>query len=458
MPPKGKNQLTENEIKLLQLWIADSLPFETKIADYAENSEIYQMLSDRFNSISETKYSFTTASPETVNKLTNFYRKIEPISPSSPALSVSFYGKNQFSTDQLKELKKIKDQVVILNLNQMPLTSTDLKILKEFKNLEKLYLNFTGIEDIENLNSLFNLKVLSISGNKINKTSLLKLKDLKKLDRLFAWNCDLETDDVKQLKRNIPSLKIELGYKDDGKKYPLNPPKIQFDQILFKEYVQIELKHPIKSTKLYYTLDGTSPDSINKILYSAPIKLTKSGTLRAIATAEGWDKSSETNAVFLKAGIKPDKYKLVFEPHSKYKGFGVENLFDYEKGDLNFGSGKWLGFTDNNLEVIMDFDKPKSIEKIGFSILTDEASYIFSPLKLEVWFQDMDKDWKLLDSFTPLQPHKMNEKGTALIELKINKQNITKLKAIAIPVQTLPNWHPGSGQKSWVFIDEIVLN
>jgi hypothetical protein len=457
MPPKGKNQLTANELKLLQLWVADSLPFEKKVLDYPKNTEIYNLLSSRFTN-KENDYTFAAASPSMVENLNSFYRKIEPLYPGSPALSISFFGKNEFSIDQIKELQKIKEQVVVLNLNQMSLSSEDLKHLKDFKNLEKLYLNFTGIEDLEALKSLSNLKILSISGNNLESGSLSKLKDLKNLKKIYAWNCGLPHDIEKEVEKYLPKVHIELGHKDDGKIYPLNPPKIQYEKSLFKDYVKVELKHPISTAKLYFTIDGSSPDSTNKILYNGALKLEKSGTFRAIATAEGWDKSEEATAIFLKAGIKPDLYRLVSEPHSKYKGDGVENLFDYEKGDLNFSSGKWLGFTDNNLEIIMEFKKPQQIEKIGFSLLTDEASYIFPPLKLEIWVQEDNKGWKLLDSFIPSQPTKVYEKTTTLIELSINRQNISKLKAIAIPVQKLPKWHPGSGQKSWVFIDELVIN
>jgi hypothetical protein len=31
-------------------------------------------------------------------------------------------------------------------------------------------------------------------------------------------------------------------------------------------------------------------------------------------------------------------------------------------------------------------------------------------------------------------------------------------KLVAKNVQRLPEWHPGKGQKGWVFIDEVVFN
>ncbi len=32
------------------------------------------------------------------------------------------------------------------------------------------------------------------------------------------------------------------------------------------------------------------------------------------------------------------------------------------------------------------------------------------------------------------------------------------LKVVATPVERLPKWHKGKGEKGWIFIDEIFLN
>jgi hypothetical protein len=458
MPPKGKVQLTEEEIELLHHWISDSVNFSKKIMEYPENSQLLTLAKKSFANHSKKAHPFKEASLKTIQSLNNFYRKVTPIEPNSPALEVKFYGQGQFDVQQLKELKSIQEQVVSIQLNQMPLSSDELNELKGFIHLERLYLNFTGIQEIKPLMSLKNLKILSLSGNPLAKTEWKNLKSLKELELLFAWNCGLTKKDLEEIQKDLPKLKIETGFDDSAVTLPLNPPKIEFEKALFKENAIIHLSHPIKSAQIFYTLDGSLPKDDNKIPYTEPIQLTSSATLKAIATSKGWEDSKENQAVFIQSGIKPDNFQLKFSPHDKYKGKGVSTLFDHEKGDLNFGSGKWLGFTDTNLEVEMEFNSPQSIKKVGFSLLSDEVSYIFPPQKLEIWVKSENSNWILLDSASPQQPQKTEEKKSFFVELKANHQNVKRLKAIAKPLLRLPNWHPGSGQKSWVFIDEITIN
>jgi len=46
-------------------------------------------------------------------------------------LEVSYFSIAAFDPNSLGELKKVKDQIVKLNLNKMPLAGVDLSVLKE---------------------------------------------------------------------------------------------------------------------------------------------------------------------------------------------------------------------------------------------------------------------------------------------------------------------------------------
>jgi hypothetical protein len=43
-------------------------------------------------------------------------------------------------------------------------------------------------------------------------------------------------------------------------------------------------------------------------------------------------------------------------------------------------------------------------------------------------------------------------------ECKFNPATVKYIKIIATPVGKLPAWHPGKGDKAWIFIDEILVN
>lgn len=460
MPPKGKPQLSENEIALLEAWIMEKADFENKLTDYDEKSTFLALARDKFSSEENKVYTFDFASSNAISSLNNEYRVIHSIYPDAPALRANFYGKSQFDAKYIDEIGKIQEQVVDINLSNMPLNDEDISRLKSFINLEKLNLNATGIsgKGLSQLKDLKNLSSLSLSGNSIDEENLEEIISLNQLKNLYVWNTGLSDDAMEKLKSNLTNTQIESGFQDDGTLFSLNPPSIHSSTSIFQDKLEVSLKHPIGSVKIFYTLDNSLPDSSNHKIYSEPIIIDKNTTLRTRAFAEGWLGSDEKSAVFFKAGIQPDDFRLTFPPHNSYKGKGVQSLFDLEKGDEDFASGKWLGFQNEPFELTMDLKNPTSLESIAFSILTAEASYIFPPTKVEIWIKENSGNWNLIKTDYPQQPKEIRSRSMMLLEYPLQKGEIQGIKARLTPIYPLPKWHPGAGQKGWVFVDEVLIN
>jgi hypothetical protein len=460
MPPKGKPQLSEKEIEILEAWIIENADFDKKLISYPENSTFFTLAKDQFSLAEDKVYVFDYAPASAINSLNNEYRVIKAIYPDSPALRVSFFGQSQFDPKSIDEIKKIKEQVVDINLSNMPLEDTDISRLTGFNNLEKLNLNSTDINGsgLAQLENLKNLNSLSISGNRIDQDFLDEILSLVQLKNLYIWNTGLSDSDVNKLKTNLPNTHVETGFKDEGTLFQLNPPTVQSSTSIFNDRLEVTLKHPIGSVKIFYTLDNTRPDSINYKIYKEPIILEKNTTLRTRAFAEGWLGSEERSAVFFKAGIQPKEFKLSYPPHNSYKGKEVQTLFDLEKGDEDFGSGKWLGFQDQPFELNLELGRPRILNSIAFSILTAEASYIMPPAKVEIWTKDKNGNWNLIKTDNPNQPTQLRGRTMMLLEYSFGKDEIQSIRARLTPVNPLPKWHPGAGQKGWIFIDEVLIN
>ena len=110
MPPKNKVQLSEEEIEILKTWVATGATFEQKVNDLSEESPLFVLASQKFKAAK--KYDFTPASDSDIQTLNNFFRKVKPIYPESPALEVAYFGSSAFDPNSLKDLKKVKNQVV----------------------------------------------------------------------------------------------------------------------------------------------------------------------------------------------------------------------------------------------------------------------------------------------------------------------------------------------------------
>lgn len=457
MPPKNKVQLTEEELEILQQWVAAGGSFDQKVTELKPNEPLFQLASNKFSN--QKTYTFDPASDSDIKELNNFFRKVTPVFPGSPALEVAYYGTSAFDPVSLKDLKKVSEQVVKINLNRMPLAAVDLGFLADFPNLEELQLNFTGITaaQISNLKELENLKNLAVAGNELGAESVAGLSQLKQVRKLFLWNSGLDEASKDQLRKELASTRIDFGFNGKGIIYALNPPKIEFEKELFQDSLELILSHPIRTAEIRYTLDGTEPDSLSSPVYSGPIWIKKTAQLRAKAFAPDWKGSTTVANLFFREGLKPQSYKLAFEPNTRYKAKGASSLFDGVKGKANHTSGEWLGFTDTPMEIEIFLEKNSNPKELSLSILLNEGAYIFPPQTVEIWTGNA-QGWQKLPDTPSTQSAKIEEVRFGVLSYSLPESSFEKVKIRLKPLAKLPSWHPGAGAKAWVFLDEIVLN
>src|SRR5690606_13164430 len=232
---------------------------------------------------------------------------------------------------------------------------------------------------------------------------------------------------------------------------------LKFENAFFKDEVKVEVVHAIKSTQVYYTLDGSSPDSISSQLYAEPIAIDSNLTFKAKAFADGWIGSREASAEFIKSSIRPNKYFLKNPPSDRYKGNLEHSLFDGEKGVADVWNLAWLGFMHTPLEVEMEFDGAVDIDSIQLSIWYNPGSHIFPPSEAEIWTASKEGDWKLAIRSKIPTPHKESPSVLKRVSIPFKGQGIEKLRLIAHPAQ-LPSWHGAAGGKAWIMVDELIIN
>jgi uncharacterized membrane protein len=456
MPPKNKLQLTEEELEILSLWVSSGGGFDQKVMDLPQEDPLFQLVSARFSA--KKSYTFSAADPDDIADLTTFFRKVRPIFPGSPALEVAYYGSSAFDANSLAELNVVRDQVVKLNLNRMPLQEVDLSLLADFQNLESLSLNFTSLsgKQLKSLINLPKLEILAVSGNTLDEEGIKALAEMPQLKRLYLWQTGLEEQKKKDLAKVLPTTQLDFGYEGVGVIYPLNPPKIKFESTLFEGKTEVSLSHPIRSTEIRYTLDGSLPDSISSAVYKDPIVLSASTPIRARAFAAGWIGSTDTKELLIKKGITPTAFNLVSPPNPKYVAKGATSLFDGIKAKENHTTGDWLGFSESPLDITLTLGsvQPKLLE---VSFLLHEGAYIFPPQTLEVWIGNKGV-WKKVNIPAQASSTKIEEARFGLVSIPLPGGPMDQLRLKAQPIAKLPTWHPGAGAKGWIFVDEILVH
>jgi hypothetical protein len=460
MPPQGKLQLTEEEAEILYRWIKGGADFNKKVTDLAETDTLRLIANKIFTTIETEDYDFAAADEKKVKQLNTPNRVVSPLAIESPALGVDFFNSENFSSEMLKELLEVRKQIVSLNLDHMPVKDEDLAIISQFINLRKLNLNFTSVtgEKIQELKRLSFLKELSLSGTSLNKNDFLSLSAFPQLKKVFAWKTTMTTGEAGELKKGKGKIQFETGFNSDTMVLKLTPPILQNEEQIIISPVFLKLKHYIQGTDIRYTIDGTEPDSIHSPVYKNDVILDKNVEVKAKAFKPGWISSDVMENYFYSAKYKPDSLIHHLPPDVQYKDENGQLLIDLEKGDLNFRSGKWVAFRQNKMEAQILFRQPKIISGVTLSTLIDIGSYIMPPLSVEVWGGNKSGKMKLLSRIKPAQPDSLQPARLSGIECRFKATTIKLIKIIAVPVSKLPAWHPGKGDKGWIFVDEIFVN
>lgn len=462
MPPKGKSQLTENEVSILYHWIKSGANFNQKIVDLPEQDTLRMLATERFQQPEEAHYTFPAADESTIRQLNNDYLSVHPLALNSPALAVDFFGMAAFKSEYLQELKVVKEQVVHLNLNKMPVQDADVKTIALFSNLQKLNLSGTQITGatLGELKKLPALRHLSLSGTPVKAADLEVLRALPDLSVLYLWNTGVSEQEFAELQARLPKVRLETGFYGKDVIAKLNAPVIEGEEQVFSGSTKVKLKNYIQGAVVRYTLDGTTPDSLHSPISSSDsIMIDKTCLLTTKTFLPGWISSDIATRDFYKTGFRPDSIALVYPPNPQYRGKGAETLVNQQIGDTDFKSNKWLGFKETNLECFLFFKKPVNLSSVSVRTLVNIGSYIMPAAEIQVWGGAHKNKLVLLQTIRPEQPIKSGApEYQKAYTCTFKTRQISVLKMVAKPVTKLPGWHPGKGQPAWVFVDEIFLN
>ncbi|HTL07916.1 MAG TPA: FN3 associated domain-containing protein, partial [Chitinophagaceae bacterium] len=463
MPPAGKPQLDEDETAILFHWIKSGASFTQKLADLPARDTL-RLLAQKMMSATpeEELYDFSAAADKDIEKLNNTNRLVHPLAMGSPALAANFYNRQNYSTASLKELEAVKEQLVSLDMAYMPLTAADVTAIAQFKQLRKLNLNFSTVpgSSLATLQQLPLLSHLSLSGTSVSKKDIEVLTKFPKLQAVYLWNTPVNQQAIASIPQPQKKIRFETGFMNDTLLLKLNPPVLETEErIINGAPIALKLKHYIKGVSIRYTTDGSNPDSIHSSLYKEGVLIDNSGVLKARAYKAGWIGSDSIVATFYKNTFRADSIRSLTPLDSVFKGVaGAKTLINGEKGESNYRNGKWLGFRRNKMEMLLHYPTPVTVSSVTLSSVIDIGGYIMPPALIEVWGGNNEKALKRLSRYIPEQPDSLRPTYMRGYDCNFSATTVNYLKIVAVPVAKLPAWHPGKGQKGWLFTDELFVN
>lgn len=242
---------------------------------------------------------------------------------------------------------------------------------------------------------------------------------------------------------------VEIPYSAITKNEIVPVPYFDAHSQTFNKQLNIKLGSFAKGTIYYTTNDG--PEQI----YKDPIVITDDAKITCYMKI-GNKSSKKLSANYYKNdNRKSIRLNSIYA--NQYAAAGEKTLIDNLRGGENYRTGNWQGYR-GDLDVTVDLGKMESIYSIGLGCMQDIKSWIFFPKRVDYFISTDGEKFRKIGEINTKYSDSLEENIIDEHTLKITE---TKAKYIKIKAQNYglcPDWHLGAGGKTWIFVDEIIIN
>ena len=215
----------------------------------------------------------------------------------------------------------------------------------------------------------------------------------------------------------------------------------------------------ITNKKIVYTLNGKEPINLLHQEYDEPIKIDSSATIKAVI----FNTDGEQLGTIFEQRINLHKavgkqISLNILPNEAYNSGGKQALINGVSGNnKRYGDKEWLGFSGDDVEIIIAFDTPTEINKISTRFYNGNGQWIYAPKEISI---QLDLENGKIAFFK----NKLTKNDSILVnfsfiftKLNPNKEKINSIKLTIPNYGIIPEGKQGAGHKAWTFIDEIII-
>lgn len=230
MPPEDKDQLTKQEIQVLEFWVKSGAKQDMKVSEAKPadtDAKAIKYVIAHPPKIKTKKSSKPKLDPKVAAALAKALAGVMPkveksgaslmaIAQDTPDLRFSALNvAKTFKDDGLKILAPVNEQILWLDLARTQITDKTLVNVVAMKNLTRLHLENTKVTDagLANIAKLAKLEYLNLYGTQVTDAGIQKLNGLKNLKKVFLWQTKVTDKGAKLLVAKIPGLDANTGFK-----------------------------------------------------------------------------------------------------------------------------------------------------------------------------------------------------------------------------------------------------
>ncbi len=223
----------------------------------------------------------------------------------------------------------------------------------------------------------------------------------------------------------------------------------------FTDSLALQIKTIIPNATVYYSVLPVEGEVEPVWIKGTAVLITSNSRVKAYALSADGNKSHTIEGKFFKVATNK-KISIKSKYSNLYNGGGPECLIDGIRGESNFRLGGWQGYNNQDFECVIDLGQVKPVHKLSAGFLQDIGPWIWLPKYVEFWASDDGERFNKITTVTHEIPD--NDYKVILKDIEAKVDISTRyIKVFAKGYGTIPEWHLGSGNPSWVFVDEIIV-
>lgn len=222
MPPKGKTQLTEKEIVIIEKWLSLGASPKLLLKDLQLSEEVVLASMEETNMAKTVDWpsvpDLAAVSETMLTPLRDRGMVVLPLASGHPLLQINCQSLSDFSDKDGELFKGLEKNIASIRLSGTKISDKSLKWISGLPNLSKLYLDNTLITDegIALLKNTTELRYLNLVGTSITEKGLRALSSLPLLKSVYLYQSEVKIEDMAEIQQRMPKVYFDLGgYKID---------------------------------------------------------------------------------------------------------------------------------------------------------------------------------------------------------------------------------------------------
>ena len=220
--------------------------------------------------------------------------------------------------------------------------------------------------------------------------------------------------------------------------------------------ITLSLRTIFNDTPIYYTLDGSDPDTLSSV-YTSPITLTEECIVKTLTINPLCNKVRNEKHVLIHKGLgRLTEVKGQYSTYRpEYSGGGAFALADGETGSDSYRDGKWQGYQGQDVELFYHWPEATDVSSVVVRYLQNFHDWILAPTDIELYVKEGNGY-----TLAAKRHFDVNQiQGNTVGELTMDGLNFRTddLKVIIRNPGKLPKEHQAPGYDSYIFLDEVII-